>query len=338
MIYVVDFGTANAGGSPVFTTFDALPAFTPLAAPAITDQGDGQYSFDVDWSTVSATSISFKVTLAGIELSDVISSPDVLLPGATTASAGVSSLVGYNQVGYIVGRTASEVGLLDLNPASQAAFDAFGSTNRLVSRMLTLLNGLGSELASKVKKHLIREVSFVTAGGALSYALPADYVEMVERTGWDRSGVISLAGPVSAARAQFLKAWDGAAVTHIEFRLQGNRLTFPVDPGDGKTITFEYYSEYWVQTAASGTGPDADHVTANTDYVLFDPTLVVLGLKLKYLQSTGRDTGIAYAEFMDRLEYVKGKVGGGPTLSLGGKRGSSFIGVNNIPDTGYGLP
>jgi len=333
MRYVVDFGTANAGATPVFTTFDRLDTLAAMTPPTITSMGDGQFYFDIDWSLTTATSIAFKVTAAGIELSDVISSPDVVLPGATTASAGVSSLVGYSQVGPLVARAGTQLGVLNINPASQASYDPFGSTNPLVVQLLEFLNDVGSELASKVKRHLVRDCAFTTAGGATSYALPADFVEMVDGAAWDLTSTDPLDGPVSEARAAYLRAWSSGPLATTPFQIRGNRLVFPVYPGDGVDVRLPYYSEYWVQTAASGTGPDADHATANTDYVLFDPTLVVRGLKLKYLQAKGRDTSIAYAEFSDRLEYVKGKIGGGAVVTLaGGSPNDEWIdGSANLP-------
>lgn len=342
MRYVLDFGSANAGAPvPTWISFTRLDTLAAVAQPTIVDLGDGsgQFYFDLDWSTTTATSIAFKATKAGIELSDVISSPDVELPGATTASAGVSSLVGYSTVGPLVARAGTQCGILNLNPVSQASFDAFGSTDPNIVQILDLLNDLGAELASKLKKHLVREFSFVTAGNQTSWALPADYVELVDDTAWDITSVRPLDGPVSERDAAALKVWNPGGPVTRPFQIRGNRLVFPVYPGDGLTITASYYSEYWIQTAASGTGPDADHATANTDYVLFDPTLVVRGLKLKWLQAKGKDTGIAYTEFVDRLEYAKGAVGGGRTLSLSGRRGGTrFLGQSNLPDTGYGLP
>lgn len=318
MLYEVDFGTANAGGVPAFTTFSRLPDYVDLAAPVLTDRGDGIYSFVVDWSTTTATSISFKVALAGIEKSDVISTPDVELPGVSTPSAGVSSLVGYSQVGVLIARAATQVGVLNLNPVDQAAFEPFSSTNPLVVQMLELFNSIGQELTGKLRAHLVREFSFVTAASATSYALPPDYVEMVPDTGWDRAGVLPLAGPVTPQQAQFIKALGASGTVRVAFRIQGNRMTFPVAPADGLTITGEYYSEYWIQTAASATGPDADHATASTDYVLFDPLLMVLGLKLRFREAKGMDTTLALVAYEDRLEKVRGRVAGAGTLSLNG--------------------
>lgn len=319
MRYVLDFGIANAGAPvPTWVSFTRLDTLAAVAQPTIVDVGDGsgQFYFDLDWSTTTATSIAFKATKGGIELSDVISSPDVLLPGATTASAGTSSLVGYSTVGVIVARAGTQAGVLNLNPVDQATYDPFASTDPQIVQMLELLNSLGQELTGKLRAHHIREFTFTTAASETSYAMPADYVEMVPDTGWDRTGVRPLYGPVTSARAQYIKARGVGATVQVEFRIEGNRMTFPVAPPDGLMISGEYFSEFWIQTAASGTGPDADHATDRTDYALFDPLLLVLGLRLRYREAKGLDTTLILAAYEDRYEKAKGRAGGAGTLSL----------------------
>jgi hypothetical protein len=339
MRYFLDFGAANAGGAPTWTLYKRADTLADLAQPVIGEVGSGQYYFDVDWDTLTATSITFKAELGGIESSDVISAPNVELAGATIASAGVSTLTGYQTVGPIIARAGVQCGILGLNPAQVAAYDPFASTDPNVLQMIQLLDTLGLELVEDLREHLTREFTLTTAGGALAYALPADFVEVLDQTGWDRTSTRELVGPVTSREVQAIKAWGGPLTLGTHYRIQGNRLTFPVDPGDGKEVAFEYVSRYWVQTAASGTGPDADHVTAATDYVLFDPMLVVLGLKLKFLTEKGFDTAVSFADFRRRLDYAKGKNRGGRVLSLGGHSfgGERFIDESNLPLTIGGI-
>jgi hypothetical protein len=338
MRYVLDFGSANAGGAPVFTVYKRLDTLANLAQPAITEIGGGQFYFEVDWTTVAATSITFKAELAGLEQSDVISAPNIALQGSTVASAGVSSLIGYSTAGVLVARASVQCGFLNLTAAQIAVYDPLASTDPNVVQMLEHLNTLGTELAAQVKAHLQREFTLTTAGGASSYALPADYAEMVDDTLWNRPGLLPLYGPLTPQAEQYLKARSVASAIRTPFRIQGNRLAFPVVPADGLTVSGLYVSSNWIQTAASGTGPDADHVTAATDYVLFDALLVVYGLKLLWLTDKGLDNTAAGSLFKGRLEHVKGKVGGGQTLSLaGGGCGERFIDGNNLPVSGWGV-
>jgi hypothetical protein len=187
-----------------------------------------------------------------------------------------------------------------------------------------------------VKTHLHREFTLTTAASATSYALPADYVEMVSGSLWDRTNTFRLVGPVTPQREQSAKAWNAAAVIGIEHRIQGNRLTFPIAPSDGLTLAGEYVSRNWTLSAA---GVGADHVIAATDYVLFDPTLVVLGLRFRWLAAKGfPEAGLALAEYEKRLEWAKGTVGDAPVLNLGGgATGFRFIDTDNLPETVTGI-
>ncbi|HEY6015726.1 MAG TPA: hypothetical protein VIU16_02980 [Gaiellaceae bacterium] len=73
MRYVLDFGSANAGGAPVFTLFVRLDTLAALGQPAIVEISGGQYYFDWPWENSPASSVAFKAELAGVELADVIS-------------------------------------------------------------------------------------------------------------------------------------------------------------------------------------------------------------------------------------------------------------------------
>jgi hypothetical protein len=250
----------------------------------------------------------------------------------TTATAGTISTVGYSTVGPLIARVATQVGIASINPLNKGAFDAFASVDPNIVQLLELLNTLGPELTAKVSAHLRNEVTFVTAGSALSWLMPDDFVSIVPETAWDMTGARPMFGSVSAQQYATLKASASTGiVTNIPYRIQGNRLVFPVAPSNGLTITIEYISSNWIQTAASITGPDAQEATANTDYVLFDPTLVMLGLRCKFLEAKGKDTTLAYTAFADRIEWFQAKVGGSQILALDGGGGNSD-GVN-VPES-----
>lgn len=337
MRYFLDFGTANAGGTPTFSTYINADTLAAMTQPTITEVGDGIYYFTVDWLTVSATSITYKATLNGTELTDTVSS-EIAVAGSTSASAATSSTSGYWTVGPLIARALVRCGMANLTQAQIAAYDPFASTDAAVNQMVEILNDLGHELAGKIKAHLERVATFTTASSATSYALPADFSEVVPQSQWDRSSVWPMVGPVTAQHEQYLVADGTANAVGIQYRIQGNRITFPVAPSDGLSCALKYISRYWVQTASSGTGPDADHATARTDYVLFDPLLIVRGLRAKYLMQHGMpEAELAEAEYEQRLEWARGTVASAPVLSLSSRLyGFRFLDRANIPDTGYG--
>jgi hypothetical protein len=339
MRLILDFGGLNAGGSPAFSIYKRTDTLADVAQPAFVEIGGGQYYFDEAFAT--AVSITYKATLNGSELSGVIESPTLSAAagGSSTATPAVTSLYGYTTVGPLVARALVQAGFLNLSRTQVAAFDPFASTDQVANQALDLLDQLGIELAAEVKTHLERELTITTAGSALSYALPADYIEMVDDSLWNNTGIYPLSGPITPQAERFLHAWNGVTTVRIPFRIMGNRVTFPVAPGNGLVMTGLYISRNWVQTGQNG--PDSDHATAATDYVLFDPTLVVLGIKFKLLQAKGHPSApVALGEYERRLEWAKGNVGSARALSLNGRGSSGFRFVDNynLPVTGWGLP
>lgn len=338
MRYVVDFGNANAGGAPAFTIYKRLDNLDDVAAPPVTEIAGGQYYWSVDWATMLATSITYKLELAGIELSGVISAPNIAVPGTTVAEAGISSLQGYEQVGAIIAKAGIETKVLSLLPAQVAAYDPFADANPDAALLIRLLDKLGRETSTQIKAHLQREFSLTTAAAATSYAVPADWAEPVDDTLWNRPGLLPAVGPVSAQSEAAMKAGGAGTSIGTVYRWQGNRITFPVAPADGLTLYGAYVSRYWVQTADSGSGPEADHVTAATDYVLHDAELMVLGLVYLFEARKGYDTTDALRAYRSRLEWAKGATVGARTLSLNGSgSGARFIDGYNLPTSGWGL-
>lgn len=335
MRYEMNFGDANAGGVPTFAYFVRQDTGGAISQPTIVEASwlHGAYYFDFDWSTTAATTISWKAELNGIEQADIISAPGITLPGTSTASSATTSLTGFSTVGTIINRMAVQCGLATVA-------DPFASTDPNFVQFIEYLNTLGSKLAKRYEwEHLVRECTITTAASATSYALPSDYKKMLDQSGWNRTSQLPLAGPMTSQQTQYLKGRTSNVIINVAFRLQGNLITFPVVPSNAQTLVFEYISSFWIQTAASGTGPDADHATASTDYVRFDPDLVVAGVKLAWLADRGFETTKAENDFDEQLESALGANSGAPVLSLSGPGyGTSerLLDVQNLPVTGYG--
>lgn len=339
MRYVVDFGAANTGGTPTVDLYVRADTLAALANPTLTEIGtSGMFYWDVDWTLTTATSIAYKFTL-GAEVAGVIATDSATAITSASATVAGYSTAGYSTVGPLIARAAVQCNILALSRAQILAYDPFTSTDPDILRLIEHLDTLGADLATEIQAHLHREFTITTAASATSYALPSDYVEMVPGSMWNRGSSMRMLGPITPQRAQALKAWGVANQISIEHRIQGNRITFPVAPDNALTLAGEYVSRNWIQTAGSSTGPDADHVTAATDYVLFDPTLVVLGLRFRWLAAGGFPSAqLALAEFEKRLEWARGAVGDAPILDMaGGTSGFRFIDGSNVPDTGYGL-
>jgi hypothetical protein len=248
----------------------------------------------------------------------------------------MSTLNGYDTAKNILNRALVQLGLsAGLVPNMS---DPFSSADPNVYQLIEYLNQIGNELNNKFDwTHLIKENTITTAASATSYDLPADFHEMIDQTGWNRSMRIPLVGPLSGQEAQFLKARLGNVLINVAFRIEGNQIIFPIAPADGQTIVFEYISTYWVASTGLLVA-DKSSPTAGTDYILYDPDMMVVGTKLRWMEAKGFETSIIDRQFQSMLEHNIGKNYGARTLSLGGTglNTDRILDAGNIPPTGYG--
>jgi hypothetical protein len=80
------------------------------------------------------------------------------------------------------------------------------------------------------------------------YPLPADFMDMLDQTGWERSNNVPLAGPLSAQDWTYLLGRDLVSHTiYASFRIkEGEFSIFPQPPPNGLDINFEYQSNGWI--------------------------------------------------------------------------------------------
>ena len=332
----LDYGVVNAGGAPAFQLFKNSDSLANVTAPSIVEAGQGWYYFDVDFAALNIPGVIYRSTFNGVELGGLLLN-DALTSGTAVASAASANLAGYKTAQYIVNTAAIQLGLLNGPIASLG--DPFASTDPAIQQLISFVNYQGEDLNNRYNwPQFIRECTITTAGSATTYALPADFHEMYDQSGWNRSMRIPLIGPVTAQERQFLKARMGTILINIAFDLRSNLITFPIAPSDGQTVIFEYLSDYWVQTAGSGSGPDASSITAATDTVLYDPDLMVAGIKLLWSEAKGFDTAILSNRFEGKVSHALERAYGARTLNLAGSGLGTdrLLDTNNLPITGYG--
>lgn len=218
--------------------------------------------------------------------------------------------------------------------------DAYGSTEANVVMLRRLLTGLGRKLAKRRHwRALVKEHTLTTEAGVSEYALPADFLAMVNGAGWNRSNDRRL-WPADAEVWQLLQAEDAVGLTlSAIFRPRADVLElWPQPPTAGDVIAFEYRSRYWVQSSGAASA-DKDAPTANTDTALLDPEMIIQGLCLEWRKRKGFDTLQAQQEF-DELYGLASSVdtSPAPVLRLDGRSVYSgrLIDGSNVPDTGYG--
>lgn len=318
--YALDFGLANAGGSPSFSIFSRLDTGEPLTQPGFMEIGSGLYAFDYSFGSAptGVTDATYKASLAGVERSGVISA-------ISTGSRGK-----HKTAGTIINRAAVQVGL--------AAFaDPYSSTDANAVLLRELLETLGQELVSvRDWSGLVRDASIVTVAGQTSYPLPDDYDRLADQTAWNRSTTWPMS-PVSQRLDQELRVLSETSVTRTPFRLQDSTIALTADPGVGTLLVLRYLSRNWVIGAGS-TGADREAPEQSADVPAFDPLLLIAGLKHRWLEAKGFDTTASLAAYADRLTSAKASDTAGRPLSLeGGPRGFRFVDEFNLPSTVRGF-
>jgi hypothetical protein len=215
------------------------------------------------------------------------------------------------------------------------------STDPQVRQLLALLHQEGRYLMKGgMKKHnwsFLRTLyTFPTVASTATYAVPSDFDRMIDDTFWDQTNDRKVSGPdtpqVDRWRQQSI---SGPVGIHKNFRVVGSNVQLFPTPDAVATMGYEYVSNKWARKA------DATAQTEfllDTDTSVFDPYLMILGLKWRFLVAKGLDASAAKMEYDD---YYEGCVSGdsaGETLMLDGAGMSQqFLSIDNVPDTGHAV-
>jgi hypothetical protein len=189
----------------------------------------------------------------------------------------------------------------------------------------------------------VREHKFTTDNrDPQEYALPDDFLYMIDQTGWMRGQNVPLAGPLSSQDWQYLLGRDLVSSTiYASFRLNAGVLKlFPQSNApQNEEIAYEYMSENWVQPNGQ---PSQDlfqsQVLNGSDIVLIPDPIPSLYLKARFLSAKGFDTTAADAEFSDAFLALSGMNKSAAKINMG----RNYLGYpyldawRNLPDTRYG--
>jgi hypothetical protein len=235
----------------------------------------------------------------------------------------------------ILNRVGVEVGLDPVN-------DPYSTTDKSYVQMRYLLNVAGEELCQAYEwGDLVEEHSIQTqATDSGDYDLPADFLYMINQTGWERAESVPLYGPLSAQDWQYLLGRDLVSHTiYASFRLKEGKFSiFPQPPPDGLDIHFEYIRRNWVLEAGT-TDSFTDSVETGGDVPIFNRTLISRYLKVKWLEAKRFDSTRAQADLNQIFEQLTGRDKGSKILSAGrNARGYPYLNSwTSVPDTGFGV-
>jgi hypothetical protein len=163
--------------------------------------------------------------------------------------------------------------------------------------------------------------------GQVNYPLPSDWLRQIEQTEWDRSNRWPLNGPKSPQEWQNFKSGIVYAGPRLRFRIADNTIQLNPPPGDAWLLSMEYISQDWVVALDGTTKPK---FTLDTDEAVFDESLMVEGLKMRW----NKAKGFAYDDraYFDLLAVCQAQNKSAPVLSLAQFPGSVLLSTANIPD------
>ncbi len=182
------------------------------------------------------------------------------------------------------------------------------------------------------------------AGVALTFAkdtydIPADFQTFVSDTWWDRTNRWRLLGPTSPQQDQFLRSGIVTTSPRRNWRQVGRTPTAwrvwppPQTTDPAMTWVYEYNSQYW---ATDSNGNPKVRFSQDTDTCVYPDALMVAGLKLRFFQAKGMDTGALQATFDHLLQTALASDGGLSKLSMTGEAaGFRYIDYWNIPDGNF---
>lgn len=184
-----------------------------------------------------------------------------------------------------------------------------------------------------------------TAGGTGSlifardtYSLPTDFDHYITNTWWDRTMHWMLVGPQSPQFDQWQRSGIVQTGPRRRWRQIGIQPTVyriwppPTANDVPAALVFEYVSNGWIQTL-SGTYISA--FAADTDVPLFNPQMMILGLKWRFYQAKGFSYGAMQQEAQDFVNREKARDGGIPDLSLTRRRFPWLITSANVQDGNF---
>lgn len=208
----------------------------------------------------------------------------------------------------------------------------YGSGDDQVLQIMALLEEEGNDLAARGPwQGITFEATHTSTAaedqGAMTTIASNGFNYIKNDTIWDRTEKIPILGPLSPQDWQARKGF-GISGPDYQFRIRGGELLINPTPTAGHTWAFEYVSKNWI--LAADTTTYRQYFGADTDTVLLPETLLLMGLRWRWL----REKGMPYAELFRTYEtQVKDALG-----RDGGKRDVSMDGCDYTRAPGIFVP
>ena len=222
-------------------------------------------------------------------------------------------------------------------PVPTGVYDSLDQTAQLMGSLANLAGVLISDVYNW--QHLQEEFVITGDGVKKEWPLPDDFSNFVDNTGWSEA----IRRPVVVLNAQQwarISSWlSQSFYVNPACRIYKSNLQFMSPPATGD-VKFQYRVRNWVIDGVTPT-TRKDMLTHNADIPDFDWLMMVLGIKLKWLEQKGMNTDAAQADLNERYFQLTQKDLLAPILTLSGPVPGGFRYLDNFyntPDTNVGIP
>lgn len=166
------------------------------------------------------------------------------------------------------------------------------------------------------------------------FDLPADYLRMIANTPWDTSNDTRMYGSVTPQGWQTLKHSTINLGIYLRFRIRHGKIELVPAPADNRTIAYSYISGNF---AVKNNGERTNVITADDDDILFDKSLMILGVTYLFKQANGIDSTTELGAFRLLLNKLIAQDSPAPIISTSGNWNIGFINGKNVLDGNWNV-
>lgn len=228
-----------------------------------------------------------------------------------------------------------------------------GNSDGQIRQILALMNREGQWLVNGAGHGHIwgasfRDKSVTVTSGTDTYAVPSDYLRLINDSMWDTTNHWAMLGPLTDQEWEEIKRGAIATVgPRKRWRLVGEAdgtyassatsyyvQIDPVPTNSTDTFHYIYLSSGFARQNSDAAAGTFDH---DSDNPIFPEQLFILGTIWRWKAAKGLDYGEDKKTYDQYLETCIATDRASRTLSLSRQRqGVRLLDVANVPDTGFG--
>lgn len=246
-----------------------------------------------------------------------------------------------------VSNLASAVNGVCIRSSMPPSNDPAGSLDPLYMQIIAHINDAALELQGDYQWPLLTRHGSITISAdsvgqkEKAFDLPVDFLTFVDQTQWNTGTQLPALGPVAHQAWQNYLVRNWVPQLTFFWQLREGRLWvlnppyYTVLPASPPVFDFVYRSSA-VCTDADDPSIYKTYASKNGDTFILDGAAIMLLGRVKFLGAKGFDTAAAEIDYQRRIEQVIDQSIAAPVISLVKTSTFPYIGLANVPDTGYG--